>query len=448
MRRNRARAGGSGDALRVSPTPRVAPVEADSPAQAPLRDALAPASRSARAGAVAEEIPLLTEAVDAVAEAGANADALDDDVPVLTDAIEEIEAPPVAEETVEGEASDWLLDTRGEGSVLGPLPASVMAVPPPPGIAPSDTAPPMPASEARRADIGRVEAPAAFVSSDLLSDTETADEIDIALGLAPARGLRPTPPPAAQLAPEPEPVRVAEPGAEFAPKPEAEFAPEPEAEFAAEPEAELAAEPEAEFAAEREAEPALEPLPETEPAPQTLAETEPAPQTLAETQPAPQTLAETEPASRFEPEFPSAPEVEPAPEPVSEPAPPPEAELAPEPAVELVPEGAAEPAHEFASEPASTAEAAGPPVAPLAPARGDAQWAALAEEVRMQVLQRIDIFTDTGLRERLGERLKPVVDRASADLVATVNQHVGDLLRAYVAEAIEREIERWRNENT
>ena len=73
-----------------------------------------------------------------------------------------------------------------------------------------------------------------------------------------------------------------------------------------------------------------------------------------------------------------------------------------------------------------------------------AEWDALAEEIRMQVLQRIDMFTDTGLRDRLGERLKPIVDRASADLVATINQHVGELLRAYVAEAIEREIDRWR----
>jgi hypothetical protein len=75
----------------------------------------------------------------------------------------------------------------------------------------------------------------------------------------------------------------------------------------------------------------------------------------------------------------------------------------------------------------------------------EARWAALAEEIRMQVLQRIDLFTDAGLREQLGERLKPIVDRASADLVATINQHVGELLRAYVAEAIEREIERWRD---
>ena len=73
------------------------------------------------------------------------------------------------------------------------------------------------------------------------------------------------------------------------------------------------------------------------------------------------------------------------------------------------------------------------------------EFEALAEEIRMQVLQRIDMFTDTGLRERLGERLKPIVDRASADLVDAINQHVGEILRAYVAEAIEREIDRWKS---
>jgi hypothetical protein len=90
-------------------------------------------------------------------------------------------------------------------------------------------------------------------------------------------------------------------------------------------------------------------------------------------------------------------------------------------------------------EPVDETPVAEPPVMP-----SEADWDALAEEIRMQVLQRIDMFTDTGLRERLGERLKPIVDRASADLVATINQHVGELLRAYVAEAIEREIDRWR----
>ena len=91
------------------------------------------------------------------------------------------------------------------------------------------------------------------------------------------------------------------------------------------------------------------------------------------------------------------------------------------------------------------AATAGAETAPAAHDPDDAaRWAALAEEIRIQVLQRIDIFTDTGLQEQLAARLQPIVDRASADLVATINQQVGQLLRAYVAEAIEREIERWR----
>jgi hypothetical protein len=80
-------------------------------------------------------------------------------------------------------------------------------------------------------------------------------------------------------------------------------------------------------------------------------------------------------------------------------------------------------------------------------AADQARWDVVAEEIRMQVLQRIDLFTDTGLREQLGRRLQPIVDRASADLVSTINQHVGELLRAYVAEALEREIENWRKNN-
>ncbi len=97
------------------------------------------------------------------------------------------------------------------------------------------------------------------------------------------------------------------------------------------------------------------------------------------------------------------------------------------------------------AEPAEPLEIASVPAAE--PADDATRWAALAEEIRMQVLQRIDIFTDTGLQQQLTARLQPIVDRASADLVATINQHVGTLLRAYVAEAIEREIEKWREGN-
>ncbi len=80
------------------------------------------------------------------------------------------------------------------------------------------------------------------------------------------------------------------------------------------------------------------------------------------------------------------------------------------------------------------------------PAMSAAATDELIEELRMQVLQRIDMFTDTGLRDQLGERLKPIVDRASAELVQTINQHVGELLRGFVAEAIERELDRLRKD--
>jgi hypothetical protein len=76
-----------------------------------------------------------------------------------------------------------------------------------------------------------------------------------------------------------------------------------------------------------------------------------------------------------------------------------------------------------------------------------ARWEALGREIRMQVLQRIDLFTDTGLREQLNAQLQPIIDRASAEMAATVNEEVGLLLRAYIAHAIEREIEKWRKGN-
>jgi len=93
-------------------------------------------------------------------------------------------------------------------------------------------------------------------------------------------------------------------------------------------------------------------------------------------------------------------------------------------------------------EPAIVAEAA--PALPAPIADDWARWEALAEEIRMQVLQRIDIFTDTRLRKQLSAQLQPIVDRASVQMVETINEEVGKLLRAYIAEANEREIDKWR----
>ena len=85
-------------------------------------------------------------------------------------------------------------------------------------------------------------------------------------------------------------------------------------------------------------------------------------------------------------------------------------------------------------------------VAPPDAAAAEARWRALAADVEMQLLQRLDIFTDTGLQEQLAAKLKPIVDRASAELVTTINGQVGQLLRAYVAEAVEREIDKLRQD--
>ncbi|HVE48255.1 MAG TPA: hypothetical protein VNG69_01400 [Casimicrobiaceae bacterium] len=101
-------------------------------------------------------------------------------------------------------------------------------------------------------------------------------------------------------------------------------------------------------------------------------------------------------------------------------------------------------AHEAVREEAPNADVAIPAPIVIRSEADEARIREIAEEIGMQVLQRIDIFTDTGLREKVGERLKPVVERVSAELVDALNQHVGELLRAYVAEAIEREIETWR----
>jgi hypothetical protein len=128
-------------------------------------------------------------------------------------------------------------------------------------------------------------------------------------------------------------------------------------------------------------------------------------------------------------------------EPVAEPAPaPPEAAEV----VEIPPVAEVEDVAEEV--PVAPAEAAAETVA-AEQVPPPASWDSVAEDIRMQVLQRIDIFTDTGLSAELATRLQPVVDRASADLVATINREVGQLLRSYVAEAIEREIEKWRQGN-
>jgi hypothetical protein len=95
------------------------------------------------------------------------------------------------------------------------------------------------------------------------------------------------------------------------------------------------------------------------------------------------------------------------------------------------------------SEPATITQA----TVESAPAAADQElWRALAEQISMQVLQRLDLFTDTGLKEQLAQRLEPIVERASTELVGAITEHVGRLLRTYVSEAIEREIAQWKRD--
>jgi hypothetical protein len=101
-----------------------------------------------------------------------------------------------------------------------------------------------------------------------------------------------------------------------------------------------------------------------------------------------------------------------------------------------------------ASTAAATPEAEKALAGHLAPpsASDDERWRALAEQISMQVLQRIDLFTDTGLKEQLALHLQPIVERANSELVGAINTHVGELVRSYIAEAIEREIAQWRRD--
>jgi hypothetical protein len=50
------------------------------------------------------------------------------------------------------------------------------------------------------------------------------------------------------------------------------------------------------------------------------------------------------------------------------------------------------------------------------------------------------------LKAQLAQHLEPIVADAGRELVEAINDHVGQLVRSYVAEAIEREIAQWRSQ--
>jgi hypothetical protein len=96
------------------------------------------------------------------------------------------------------------------------------------------------------------------------------------------------------------------------------------------------------------------------------------------------------------------------------------------------------------SMPAQSEAATDPATVVTTAANEEERWRALAEQISMQVLQRLDLFVDTGLKVQLAAHLQPIVARAGTELVEAINDHVGQLVRSYIAEAIEREIAQWR----
>jgi hypothetical protein len=92
---------------------------------------------------------------------------------------------------------------------------------------------------------------------------------------------------------------------------------------------------------------------------------------------------------------------------------------------------------------AAVAQVMESPTAAPAPVE-DPQVRELADLVYVQVLQRLDLYTEKALQEHLARHLQPVIDRASRELVSAVNANIGKLVRSFVAESVERELAQLR----
>lgn len=422
-------------------------------------DALMRRNRSA----VADDIPVLTEAVSPQAplrvplrpspespplpmEDAEEAAEAPDVIPTLTEKVPPTEPEGEGAVLAEGEPSDWLEFEEGEPSITGKAPNSVMSVP--------EVVTPEALREASGAEM---EVPPVTEEIELAPAAEAAFEEE--LGGRQASEVAPeAPSPAAEapVAPIPWPETELPPEVESTPAlaAEAEMVFESPSSVSWNVEAALAG-PETEAAAEVAPAPAVDAPtafaapPATEADEPVLAPPAPAAEE-APLAPADEVSLVPSPAEAFvAAAVETAPELSGASHDASVPPQDDEPEVEPGAATHAAPAWVSP----FATLPDAIERPVAAPIAPAptapvvaaAPAADDARWEAMAEEIRMQVLQRIDLFTDTGLREQLGARLQPIVDRASADLVRTINQHVGELLRAYVAEAIEREIERWKS---
>jgi len=324
-----------------------------------------------------DDFPVLTETVDEPVARFEGAD--DDDLPLLTDAVTEIGSAGV-DEAARGEPSLWELSSRGEASVLGPAPDSVIVVPP------ADVVPPVPQAPPRGRDPLGLDQPAPGFAGQAFKQESAVTNDGQTRETAGESGIEP-------------------------------FVEEPSGDGSA---ASLPRLDEVRASYDEE-----EDAPHVFSAAVSHMPPEDAEEAAVGAGDPPAMVSEA--PGLAEPAFASSEAIIPE-----------DVQLANDTPVADVEE------HRFAASAPADARALAKEL-PAATALDQQRIREIAEEIGMQVLQRIDIFTDTTLRAKLGERLRPVVDRAAADLVTAINEHVGELLRAQVAEAIEREIESWRN---
>ena len=368
-------------------------------APASLRDepAAVPAPVHEAAATTDADFPTLTDAVVDVIEPAGDAQAIGEgdagDVPILTDAVEATDGAEV-DELTRGEPSIWDIAARGDMSVLGQPPDSVVVVPPldrlpvapPSGRDPLGLDQPAPGFVTPASALAPAQTTSALAAEHALeAPTGEAQQAGRTIELPDARA--------------PEPDRAAEPVPGDGAEPRGPMAMSPL-------HGDVGARPVADHVALAGFAP-LRPQPGYD-APSTpeggdLGEPDASVAHIAPTAPAPASaVAASDDVAEHDRTSPAAVELSPG----------------------------------IAQLPVESG---------TAPVLDEARIAEAVDEIRMQVLQRIDIFTDTTLRAKLGEQLQPLVERASAELVAAINQHVGDLLRTYVAEALEQEIERWRD---
>ena len=76
------------------------------------------------------------------------------------------------------------------------------------------------------------------------------------------------------------------------------------------------------------------------------------------------------------------------------------------------------------------------------PQPGDTRSSAeeVAETVYFQVIQSLDLYTERALQQHLREHLPPIIERASRELLSTLNENLGALMRRFVADAIEKQL--------